>query len=53
MKRKIMYLSFAFLLVTSFFSIRDSSVFAAEDDITGIKLEQEMRNLIQLGILKG
>ena len=53
MKRKIMYLSFIFLLAAGFFSIGDSEVLAAEDDITGINLEQEMRDLIQLGILKG
>ena len=53
MKRKVKYLSFIFLLATSFSSIGDSEVFAAEDDITGITLEQDMRELIQLGILKG
>ena len=53
MRRKIIHLSFAFLLAASFFSIRDSSVFAAEDDITGIALEQEMRDLIQRGIMEG
>ena len=53
MRKKIIHLSFAFLLAASFFSIRDSSVFAAEDDITGITLEQEMRDLIQRGIMDG
>ena len=41
MRRKIIHLSFAFLLVASFFSIHDSSVLAAEDDITGIALEKK------------
>ena len=53
MRRKIIHLSFAFLLAASFFSIHDSSVLAAEDDITGIALEQEMRDLIQRGIMEG
>src|SRR4051812_13294091 len=53
MGKKIIHLSCAFLLAASFFSIRDSSVFAAEDDITGIALEQEMRDLIQRGIMAG
>ena len=53
MRRKIIHLSFAFLLVASFFSIRDSSVLAAEDDITGIALEKEMRDLIERGIMAG
>ena len=48
-----MHLSFIFLLAASFSSIGDSEALAAEDDITGITLEQEMRDLIQLGILKG
>ena len=53
MRRKIIHLSFTFLLAASFFSIHDSSALAAEDDITGIALEQEMRDLIQRGIMKG
>ena len=53
MRKKIIHLSFAFLLVASFFSIRDSSVLAAKDDITGIKLEKEMRDLIEREIMAG
>ena len=53
MKRKIKHLSFIFLLAAGFSSIGDSEALAAEDDITGITLEQEMRDLIQLGIMEG
>ena len=53
MRRKIIHLSFVFLLAAGFFSIGDSSVLAAKDDITGITLEQEMRDLIGREIMEG
>lgn len=53
MRRKIIQLFFIFVLSIGFLSMNQSSVSAAQDDITGIALEKEMRDLIQRGIMEG
>src|SRR4051812_36028139 len=53
MRRKIIHLTFIFMLALGFVSINASKALAAEDDITGIALEKEMRDLIQRGIMAG
>lgn len=52
MRKRVIGVFFTILLVSSFFSIGDSSVYA-KDDITGIKLEKEMRDLIDRGVIEG
>ena len=52
MKKKIVCLFFAFLMASSVVSFGHYTVLA-NDDITGIKLEKEMRDLISRGIMKG
>ncbi|WP_243299398.1 S-layer homology domain-containing protein [Bacillus litorisediminis] len=42
-----------FMLVLSLFSLPTKQAMAAEDDITGHRLETEMRHLIELGVLAG
>ena len=51
MKKKIVGLFFAFLMASSVFSFGHSNALA-NDDITGIKLEKEMRDLINRGIME-
>ena len=51
--RKIVAALATFVLVLSLFSLPANQAAAAEDDITGIALEEEMRHLISLGIIKG
>ena len=53
MRKKIIQLSFVFVLAVSILSVNHLQVSAAKDDITGIKLEEEMRDLIQRGIMEG
>ena len=52
MRKKIVSVSFAIIVALSFFTMGDSSVYAS-DDITGMKLEKEMRDLINRGIMEG
>ena len=52
MKKRIVCLLFAFLMASSVVSFGHNTALA-NDDITGIKLEVEMRDLINRGIMKG
>ena len=52
MKKKIVGLFFALLMASSVFSFGHLTALAS-DDITGIKLEKEMRDLINRGIMQG
>ena len=52
MKKKIVCLLFAFLMASSVVSFGHNTALA-NDDITGIKLEIEMRDLINRDIMKG
>lgn len=45
--------SLLLLLIGSIFAYQSAALAANEDDITGIQLEKEMRELIQLEVLKG
>lgn len=53
MKKKWIHMTGALVLAGSIFTYPGSDVFAAKDDITGIALEQQMRSLINQGIIQG
>lgn len=53
MKKKFLQATSALVIAGSLFTYSGSAVFAAKDDITGIALEQQMRSLINQGIMKG
>ena len=52
MKKKIVGIFFALLMASSVVSFGHLTALAS-DDITGIKLETEMRDLINRGIMQG
>ncbi|MBB6446032.1 S-layer homology domain-containing protein [Bacillus benzoevorans] len=54
MKKNLMYLVGLFVvLVCSAFTYQHTAAAPTKDDITGIALEKEMRELIQLGVIHG
>lgn len=53
MKRKLIYLVSLFVVLCSVLTFQGTAAAPADDDITGIKLEKEMRQLISLGVING
>jgi len=53
MKKKWVKVASALVIAGSMYTYQGSAAFAAKDDITGIALEQQMRSLINQGIIHG